>query len=224
MNFRYLLLTLLSGIWVSKTYAQRARVYDNLAVSNVFTSKSAVPSLAYTQTLAIGNAYKYRIVAGARLSQFFVPKTTFDNLSADKAASLTFLKSTSSMSLNIPVGFEIGTHTLAIGINTDILGYSFGQQRDVSYFELNKATSTLQDVQVSTKGINLILGKKGQLNSELYGAVTINDNFTIKAGVSAIRITYNATYAATTDTRANWDSFQQKSINPFIGLRFNFEK
>lgn len=219
-----LLFLFFSTVFHQSLKAQRVRVYESFDLNTAFKNKLIVPSLAYMQRLALGKHYQYRIISGIRFSQFFVPTATLNNQNSIKTSTITLLKNTSSTTINIPLGVELGTKMFAVGISSDILGYTIGKQLDATYFDISQSTTQPTDLQASMKGYNFIGGKKGTFNSELYAAVTFNETFTIKAGVSALRYTYNTTYASSSTTRSKWDSFQEKSIVPFVGLRFNFEK
>jgi hypothetical protein len=202
-------------------YAQRARVFENLLVSTSVGENSIVPSVGYIQTVTFGMNHNYRIKAGYRYSRYFTAKTDLE--SNTNASKLSLKKNVASSSINMPLGFEIGSEKIAIGILADVIGFSTSKFRDTSYFSVPLA-KPIENLVIRNSSFNFLLSGSGSLNSELYVSFTPQPNVTIKAGLAATQVSYRTSYLTTDEQRVKLDRYVQNSVSPFLGLQFNFEK
>ena len=203
------------------SFAQRVRVYESYQFSYAFGDKTALPSFAYLQTLAMGSGYHFRIVSGIKLYQNYAKRPLLPSISTDDNSILALNKTFSHSSINVPLGFEFKVGKFLIGANSDILGFTLNSKTTQATMQ----KQTYQDLQVSTSSNNfaLALKNKGNLNSELYVAIMPQDEFTIRVGMIHSRTQYSTSYTENSETVSGLKYGRQTFI-PFVGLVFNFEK
>lgn len=206
--------------------AQKARVFEHFTPAFAFGDNSLVPSISYTQTLALGSKFGFRVNSGLRVSHYIVNSSTeLTNTVTSKSRSLTFNENAGTTAINIPIGIEIGNRFIALGVNADLIGISVSKTRDRSTFVINNGVAP-QGLNADPQGFNFLLTQRGTLNSQGYVAVTPNQNLTIKLGMAYTQTQFRTTFPDTENLEnvLDWDSFIENAFRPFVGLQFNFEK
>jgi hypothetical protein len=206
--------------------AQKARVFEHFTPAFAFGDNASVPSISYTQSLALGKKFGFRVNSGIRITQYIVRSSTeIPNTVVSKSRTLTLAKNAANTAINIPVGVEIGNRFLAIGINADLIGVSLPRSRDRSTFVINNGTPP-EGLSTVPQGFNFLITQSGTLNSQVYVAVTPNQNLALKLGMAYTQTRFKTTFPDTEDPQnvLPWDSFIENAFRPFVGLQFNFEK
>lgn len=206
-------------------FSQKARVYEHLDLGFAFGEGASLPSISYTQTLAIGSKFGLRFNSGIRYTQYRIKSgTELENTVSSKDRSILFNNNVNSSNFNIPIGVEIGNRIIAVGINADLIGLSLRTVREGSVFEVQNGEKP-EGVSIAPQGLNFLINQNGTLNSQVYFSVTPNQGFSIRGGMAYTQASFNTSYInddVTTDQK--WDSFVERAIRPFVALRFNFEK
>jgi hypothetical protein len=206
--------------------AQKARVYEHFTTSFAFEKGALVPSVSYTQTLAVGDKFGLRFNTGLRFTQYIIKSgTELGNTVSNKERSLRLNTNVNISSLNIPMGIEVGNRILAIGINADLAGFTLRTERGESTFDVINGQKPV-DVTIAPKGFNFLVTQNGTLNSQAYVSVTPNQSLSIRVGMAYTQAGFNTSYPddLNAESTIEWDSFKEKAIRPFVALQFNFEK
>lgn len=221
-----LLFLLLLVTFHTTLVAQKARVFEHFSTGFAFGDNALVPSISYTQTLALGKKFGFRVNTGLRYTQYVLKSPIeLSNITPNKPSTLTLTKNMGNTAINIPVGIEVGNRLFAIGINADVVGFTLAKSRDQSTFAVNNGMPP-QELSLVPQGFNFLITQNGTLNSQAYVSATPNQNLTIKVGMAFTQTHFNTTYPDPEDTEnsLSWDSFVEHAFRPFIGLQFNFEK
>lgn len=208
------------------TIAQKARVYEHFTPSFAFGQGVFIPSISYTQTLAVGEKYGLRFNSGIRFTQYIVQDgTELENSVSNKERSLRLTTNLNASAVNIPIGVEIGSRILAIGANADLIGFTLRRNQDGSSFNVINGQKPV-GVTISPQSFNFLITQNGTLNSQAYIAVTPNQNLTIRLGMAYTQARFNTSFPddLNTDNTIEWDSFIEDAFRPFVALQFNFEK
>lgn len=205
--------------------AQRVRVFEHLSTSFAVGNSALVPSVSYTQSLAVGRDFGFRFSLGARYSHYILKNTaTLESVSSTDNNTLNVDKTLSSPSFNLISGFEVGNRIIAGGVNIDLLGFNLGASKGNDFASVSSLSKQLEGFSVSPRGFNFIGSGRGTLNNQLYVSVTPNPNLTLLGGVAYTQTTYAATYQLSEEKRADYGTFRERNFRPFIALQFNFEK
>ena len=221
-----LLFVVLFLMYATALVAQKARVFEHLSPAFAFGNEALVPSVAYTQTLALGKQFGLRVNTGIRYTQYMLrTDAKLLNTVAAKDRTLTLLDNISNTAINIPIGIEVGSRLFAVGANADLIGLTIARSRDASNFEIN-AGELPDDLDLIPQGFNFLITGNGTLNSQGYISITPNQNLSIKLGLAYTQTTFRTSYpdADDVDNTISWDSFIEKGFRPFVELQFNFEK
>ncbi len=218
------LIFLTTAIFTSK--GQSIRVYEHIGLSIATANKVTVPSVSYTQTLEFGKERSYRLGTGFRFNYFNFKnrefkgvETKINNVSIIPSPKLT------GASINIPIVAEFHTKKILLGINVDIIGFSFGKTRENP--TISNYKGTLDSLNASPRGTSLLLlGKnnRGSLNSEIYLGYKVSDELTIRGGVSSLSSSIRGRYTPKSGEETTLGRFQISQIMPFISLVFNLER
>jgi hypothetical protein len=127
---------------------------------------------------------------------------------------------TNSLNLAIYLAYDI-SNKLAIELNIDAIGFSFGANQRGSYQARSQNYPITEETAKVTPFNILLTGDYdiGSLNSEFTLNYKITDQFSIRPGVSFLFSEY------TTDRKLafNNDRFRNKSLLPVLGLRYRFK-
>ncbi len=129
--------------------------------------------------------------------------------------------------LNLSVNFGYNfTKRFSLGLNIDVIGFSFGKKQSGVYYANNFAAG----VPVSAKptGFNIFLvsdNDRGVLNSEFFAKYKWNDSWGIKLALGFLFAEYTTdTQVQTTPASDKNDRFRKKMAGGGIGITYNFKK
>lgn len=204
------------------TFAQRVRVFEHFALSTAFGNKGTVPSMAYTQSLAVGKSFGFRISSGIRYSYFITKKQVLESNGNESLNDIELNKNLTTSAFNIPIGFEVGNRTLAVGINVDLIGFSLSKSRGLSSFKVVDTKAVINEPSIKENNFNFLPSGSGALNSQLYASITPNPNLSFKIGMAYNQVNYKGSLMKGTVSE-NWTTFSKNDFRPFLGLQVNFE-
>lgn len=221
---RLLIAFALTAIFQSVS-AQRVRVFEHFTPAFAFGNNVLVPSVSYTQSLAFGETFGFRLNLGVRYSHYILKSTaTLKSESSSNGGTLTVNKTLNSPSFNFVGGFEVGNRIVAAGVNLDLLGFNLGNAKGSDFASVDDLTIQPEGFEIIPRGFNFIGNQSGTLNNQLYVAVTPNPTLTIRGGLAYTQTTYESSYQLTPEKRVSYDTFRERNFRPFLALQFNFEK
>lgn len=216
-----LLVTLSFILFSYALFSQITGVYQQSSISYAASSGVSVPSFAYQESLVFGKNKTIWVGTGLRLSSFSSKNTTFikDN------QSITIRDKAQATVLSIPVHFEARLKGFFVGANIDVIGITFGKQRDsvskTANFNKLDSAFTAKPVAFSS-----ILGRRGTISSQVYVGVLVSREFSIRFGVSFVSSQFSTNYYdLRRKTNIDYDKFRYNTqAMPFISLVFTMEK
>jgi hypothetical protein len=219
------LLLFLTTISVT-SFSQTRRVYEHFAFGFGDANKIAVPSFSYTQTIGLGRENSYRLGSGLRFNGFYTKNRAFEGVETKiKSTTITPTRRFGANSINIPLIAEFHSKKLSLGLNFDLIGFTFGGSKD-SLITKNY-NGRLDSLSVNPTGISFqLFGKKsrGTLNSEIYVGYDLADEITIRVGAALARSGFRAKYVPQNGKETTLGRFTKSQIMPFISIVLNIER
>jgi hypothetical protein len=223
---KYIILLFLT-LFTVNLFAQTKRVYEHYSFGFGDANRVAVPSFAYTQTMAFGKENSYHLGTGVRWSGFYTRNRAFEGVDSKiKTVTLTPKKRFSANSINIPVIAEFHHKKITVGFNFDLIGFTLGGSRD-SLGVSDNYIGRLDSLSSNPTGINFQLFSKkssGTLNSELYLGYDLADEITLKFGAAMMRSGFRARYVPQGGKETTLGRFTKNQIMPFISIVLNIER
>jgi hypothetical protein len=198
-------------------------------------------ALSYVHNWQLGAKKKIEIGYGARFTSFFGSKQIFSTAPAKLTSGKTgpgvffsnnipvnidtviFPKSqVNSLNISINLGYNI-TPKFGVGFNIDAIGFSFGGNKNGTYYPNSGATVATT---AKPTGFNLLLvsdNDKGSLNSEFFAKYRISSQWGVKAafGFGFTEYTTNTKVQTTPGGDKN-DRFRNKGSVLALGVSYNF--
>jgi hypothetical protein len=185
-------------------------------------------ALSYNFIWLLGKQQKFEIGTGARVTSysggtsryyFSAPASIVSGGSGD----IDTVKVTSPTIYSVNVLFNMGyriTKKIALGLNIDVIGASFGSEKLGTYISASNNTT----VPVKPTSLNLLLGNNndhGSLNSTFFLRYFINEKLAVKAGVQHLFTEYSTATEVQQQPVPN-DRFRSKSTMFSAGVLFYF--
>lgn len=210
------------------SFSQTKRVYEHYSFGFGNANKVAASSFSYTQTITLGKDNAYRLGTGFRLNGFYTKNRDFEPVDNKlKGTTITAKQRMGTNSINIPIIAEFHSKKLLVGLNFDLIGFSFGRSKDSLTLGLNKYLGKLDSLSSNVNGISLqLFGKqsRGTLNSEIYVGYNLADEITIRAGVAIMRSDFRARYVPKSGKETTLGKYTMNQVMPFIGIVLNIER
>ncbi|NJN42233.1 MAG: hypothetical protein HC811_08445 [Flammeovirgaceae bacterium] len=196
-------------------------------------------SMAYIHNWKVGKRKKLLLGVGGRFStyfgqnQFYVtapasitsgstgPGVFFkENIEENMDSLLINSAQVNAVNAKFNIGYQF-SDKISLGFNIDLLGFSFGGERDGNYINGNQG----QMVSSSPTPFNVLLisdNDIGSLNSELYIRYAVSEKWQIRGGAQFLFTEY------TTDTEVQQfpepnDRFRNKSLMLMLGAGFRIK-
>jgi hypothetical protein len=206
-----------------------------------FGTNQATTSLSYVHNWQLGKKQKIEIGVGARLTNYFGSKKYYATapaklttgktgpgvfFSADIPAnidSVFFSKAQfNSLNISINLGYNI-TPKFYAGFNIDAIGFSFGGNKNGTYFA-NNGSTTATTAKPTTFNLLLVSDNDlGTLNSEFFGKYKLNSKWSAKLAYQFLFTEYKTTTKIqTTPSGDKNDRFRNKASLISIGASYNF--
>jgi hypothetical protein len=198
-------------------------------------------ALAYQHLWLVGKKRRLGLGAGLRLTNYFGSNKYFTTAPAKLTSGQTgpgvffadnieenidsvLFKNAQVNSLNLSINIQYAfSKKFAAGFNIDAIGFSFGGQKDATYFGNN---GTGGATSAKPTGFNLLLisdNDKGSLNSEIYGKYMFNNKWAVKLGYQFLFVEYTTdTEVQTTPDGQTNDRFRNKSSGILLGVTRSF--
>ncbi len=206
--------------------AQTQRVYEHYSFGFGGADKVIVPSFAYTQTIEFGKENSYHLGTGVRWSGFYTKNHIFEGVGAKiKTVTITPKQRFSANSINIPIIAEFHHKKITVGLNFDLIGFTFGGRKDS--LDYSPKSVNLDSLSSNPTGVNFQLfskKSKGTLNSELYIGYDLADEITLKFGAAMMRSGFRAKYVPQSGKETTLGRFTMNQIMPFISIVLNIER
>ncbi len=187
-------------------FSQNVRTFTNFGLQTAISKDVKQYSLYWGESLQLRPPVPIRINAGLQYS--------FMNVASGGFSTDTSLNLSSNVRygvIGLPVGLDFFYKNLSVGVYHELLTFSSNKK-------LNNPTSDL-DVLVRTAGFSTFLGKKRNTSGGVYVNYTIDDSFSIRAGVN----TFATTFISSVKGRET--SYTRIYNNAFsLGILFNIEK
>jgi len=180
-----------------------------------FGSGLTTTSASYQYQWMFGKKEKLRMGVGMRFNGFFAsdqylvtapakivkgesgPGALFKNSIPENMDSV-FFPSAQTYSINflISIGYQVSKDFL-VGFNIDVIGASFGPQKAGTYINGNDSGGTYASPTIGAPtGLNLLLigpNDIGSLNSEFYVSYTLDERWSIEAGIQHFFMEFTTT-------------------------------
>lgn len=192
------------------------RRYTNFGdVTLGFGSGLTTTAASYQYQWMFGKNEKLRMGIGMRFNGFFTtdqylvtapaklvkgetgPGALFKNSITANMDSVQF-PSAQAYSVNflVSIGYQL-TERLLVAFNIDVIGVSFGGEKQGTYINGNDPGGNYSTpVKGSPTGFNLLLvgpNDIGSLNSEFYATYSLNDRWSVKAGIQHFFMEFTTT-------------------------------
>jgi hypothetical protein len=196
-------------------------------------------SLAYFQTVKLGQANRFGIGAGLRLTSlvganlYYItapaeltsggtsPLILFkENIAANIDSLLIKTPQVNSLNLLINIQYQVSERITA-GFNIDLAGASFGKRTRGNYINGYSGKNT----QAEPTPLNLLLisdNDRGSLNSEFYGRYSLNTRWNIKTGIQFLFTEYTTVTKAQVSPKEN-DRFRNKALLFAAGITYKIK-
>ena len=224
------------------TAQKTKRPVENFAeLTGAIGSSQGSGSLAYVYNWKFGKHKRLEIGPGLRFTSYFAKNQYFRTAPAKLTSgktgpgvffaddiipnidSVLFPKAQiNSLNLSLNFGYNF-TKNLSVGLNIDLIGFSFGKKQSGIYYGNNFATGV--PVTAKPTGFNIFLvsdNDRGALNSEFFAKYKWNDTWAVKLGFQFLFAEYTTDKEVqTTPGGDKNDRFRKKMSGAAIGVTYN---
>jgi hypothetical protein len=241
---KFFMLSILTVLLFSTVHAQNKskRPVDNFVeLTGAIGSSQGSGSAAYVYNWKFGKRKKFEAGLGLRFTSYFAKNQYFRTAPAKLTSgktgpgvffaddiipnidSVLFPKAqVNALNLSLNFGYYF-TKKLSVGLNIDLIGFSFGKKQSGIYYGNNFATGVA--VTAKPTGFNVFLvsdNDRGALNSEFFAKYKWNDTWGVKVGFQFLFAEYT-TYkdVQTTPGGDKNDRFRKKMSGGAVGVTYN---
>jgi len=197
-----------------------------IGITGAFGEGATSMTLGFSHLYGFGSSRRFKLGYGLRLSSFFGSDRKFtaappDLASEDNPQSFIVESSqTNAINLGLYTDYSI-TENILVGFNIDVVGFSFGGEKDGSVvIEPNLTGLAVPDTAKPTCFNLLLVGDNdiGTLNSEFWIGYRIASNIMVRGAFSYLFTEY------TTDGQYQDDNdrFRYKAAQGAIGVSYTF--
>jgi hypothetical protein len=218
------------------------RPVDNFVeLTGAIGSSQGSGSLAYVYNWKFGKHKRLEVGLGLRFTSYFAKNQYFTTapaiLTSGKTGpgvffaddvipnidSVLFPKAqVNSLNLSLNFGYYF-TKKLSVGLNIDLIGFSFGKKQNGIYYGNNFATGVPVTAKPTAFNVFLVSDNdRGALNSEFFAKYKWNDTWGVKAGFQFLFAEYTTDKEVqTTPGGDKNDRFRKKMSGGAIGVTYN---
>ncbi len=196
-----------------------------IGITGAFGEATTSLTLGFSHVYGFGSSRRFKLGYGVRLSSFFGSDRQFTaappDLASEENPQSFFVESSQSNAINLGLYTDYSiTENILIGFNIDVVGLSFGAEKDGVVIDPAIISSATPDTGKPT-GFNLLLvgdNDKGTLNSEFWIGYKIASNVMVRGAFSYLFAEY------TTDGKYqdNNDRFRYKAAQGAVGISYTF--
>ncbi len=219
------ILTIIFVGCVAASFAQQ-KVINYGSFTGAIGSGEGSVSADFFHLWKLGNAGKLEAGIGVRLSAYFGSDQYYSSAPAnlasdeDKTDSVRFASAqVSALNLAVNFGYRLSTR-IGLGFNIDVLGFSFGGQKDGTYINGSQSLNTT----AKPSSFNVLLvgnNDHGMLNSEFYGRYFFSERIAVKVAFQYLFTEYTTDTPVQQQPESN-DRFRNKSEMFSIGITRKF--
>jgi hypothetical protein len=190
--------------------AQKINTFNNFIFNTAFSNAGSVNTIGYGEMLQKKGKVSFRVLSSLNLD---LSKIKTNQTFTSIGQKITSKKNLYSTSFSIPVGFEVYSKNLGLGISQELVSYSLNKKMDSSF------VSIPADFEASYKRFSSILSKNNTQDTQVYAVFTLYDSFAIKVGIQTEKIALNVKGLSNNTKTSNFSSNLF-----FISIRSNIEK
>jgi hypothetical protein len=191
-------------------YGQETRTYNNFSIAAGFSGASSSTKVSFGEMVQKKSIVPFRILANTTLKFNTLNKDNTVNLVGEKYKTLRRIN---SISLSLPIGFEVFQKNFGLGVSQELLSFSFKKAYDSTQIDMPT------DLTGSAKIFSTIFSKNQSLNSQIYLVYTLYDSFALKFGIQRDNLALNFNES---DKKTKAGMLHSNSV--FISIRTNIEK
>lgn len=196
-----------------------------LGITGAFGESSTSLTLGFSHLYGFGSSRRFKLGYGVRLSSFFGSNREFTAAPADLASEDNpesfFVESSQSNAINLGLYTDYSiTENVLIGFNIDLIGFSFGSEKDGLVEIQEPINASVPDKGKPTSFNALLIGNNdiGTLNSEFWIGYRIASNLMVRGGFSYLFVEYTTEGQYQEDN----DRFRYKAAQGMVGVSYTF--
>ncbi len=197
-----------------------------IGTTGAFGEGATSMTLGFSHLYGFGSSRRFKLGYGVRLSSFFGSDRDFTaappDLAAEENPQSFIVESSQANAINLGIYTDYSiTENVLVGFNIDVVGFSFGGEKDGSVVvEPNLTGLAVPDTAKPTSFNLLLVGDNdiGTLNSEFWIGYRIASNVMVRGAFSYLFTEY------TTDGQYQDDNdrFRYKAAQGAVGVSYTF--
>lgn len=212
---------------------------NSIDLGLAFGKSQGAFSAGFTHDWLVGKKKKFIVGLGGRLTTYVAQNQYYETAPAELTSGSTgpgvifeetITANIDTFLISNPAVFAINalinlsyrlSETLSVGFNIDLVGFSFGGERQGNY--INGSQGQMSSAKPTVFNALLISDNDlGSLNSELYAKYRISDRWSAKAGLQFLFTEYTTSTEVQQLPEPN-DRFRNKSLMLMIGASFKLK-